>query len=79
MSFKGPIDELKQNELFDLKQKGYFDAGATQGKSVLSAFGQGEFERLVKTLPGKHQVLIRMMVGANTEKTDSELKDFMQQ
>jgi hypothetical protein len=78
MAFGGNNNELKNNELFDLKEKGYFEDGTTAGKLVLSAFGQEQFSRLVKTLPAKDQVLIEMTLD-NTEKSEAEIKDFMQQ
>lgn len=73
------FEELKVNEFFDMKAKGFLVAdGADPTKSKLSTFGQEQFERLVESLPAKSQVLIRMMVSGNAPKTEAEIKALMQ-
>lgn len=72
------FEEVRVNEFFDMQEKGLFEDGATAGKHVLSAKGENEFERLVESLPAKHQVFIRMMVDGNAEKSVAEIKALMQ-
>lgn len=72
------FEELRVNELLDMKQKGILEAGGVAGTLKLSAFGQEYFERLIESLPAKDQVAIRLMVGGNAEKTEAQVKAFMQ-
>jgi hypothetical protein len=70
----------KNSEFNYLKEKGWLIAGTTDTtKWKLSTKAVStEFERLVESLPVKDQILVRMMVAANAEKTTAEVKAFMQ-
>jgi hypothetical protein len=73
------FNEVRDNEFFDMQQKGFFDAGSVDANAlILSAFGQEQFERLVEQLPAKDQVLIRMMANGNAETAPADVKALMQ-
>jgi hypothetical protein len=69
----------KNSEFNYLKEKGWLIAGTTDNtKFKLSASAIIQFERLIESLPVKDQILIRMQVAGNAEKTDVQVKAYMQ-
>lgn len=69
----------KNSEFNYLKEKGWLIAGTVDvAKFKLSASAIVEFERLIEALPVKDQILIRMQVAANAEKTATEVKAYIQ-
>lgn len=70
----------KDNEIAYIKAKGWLVAGTVDAaKWKLSDDAVSiEFERFVESLPAKEQLLVRMMVAGNAEKSSSEVKAYLQ-
>jgi hypothetical protein len=69
----------KGNEFNYLIEKGWIEAGAVDPtKWKLSADGIARFEQLIEHLDAEMQVLVRMQVAGNAEKSTVEVKAFMQ-
>jgi hypothetical protein len=81
MALNGPNNEIKDNEFNDLVQKGWLvvGTGANAGLYQLTTKGLAEYDRLVRSLSGKAQVLVGLKLASNAFTAPATIKGFMQQ
>jgi hypothetical protein len=70
---------FKGNEFNYLKEKGWITPGTVDPtKWKLSVDGIARFEKLIEQLDSEMQVLVRMQVAGNAEKSVTEIKAYIQ-
>lgn len=65
------LDTVKANEIFQLEQLGFVEAGTEAGTHKLSAKGIAEVTRILESLPAKEKVILKLQLAGNE---DTDLK-----